>query len=51
VLESLDISFNRFTPTGLNKFLRKVAESTEMNILKSMTLAGNSLNVHFLEQD
>jgi len=48
-LESLDISFNNFTPTGLAKFVRKLSDS-DMN-LKSLTLAGNPLNVHFLEQN
>jgi hypothetical protein len=51
VLESLDISFNRFSSSGLSKFIRKISESTEVPLLKNLNVAGNALNVHYLEQD
>jgi len=45
MLETLDISFNRFSPKELLKFLKKLTDQNYLLMLKSLSLAGNSLSV------
>mgnify|MGYP000146458989 CR=1 FL=1 len=42
-LESIDLSFNRFSPVGLVRFLKKIVENANIMQLRNICLAGNSL--------
>jgi hypothetical protein len=50
MLESIEISFNRFTPEASLKYLKKITDSVHdedrgVIKLKSISVAGNSLDV------
>jgi hypothetical protein len=45
-VDTLDISFNWFTNSGVIKFLKKLTDSSHTTKMKSLVMAGNAMNIH-----